>query len=678
MLTGRRAFDGADVHEMLYRIQRDEPAPLRDEAGPLPARVAAIVGKTLRKDAEDRYQCAGDLLVDLRGLLREADAGTLGEVESTTVARAAPASPLRLAAAAAVLLAVGLAAGWLSRVPEAAAPGPVVRLRRILPTEAGDLSYRISSTYNRVLAMAPDGGRFAVVSNRLRLGTLDEIDEMQSLAEGTIRSPAFSPDGTWVAYWKGEALWRVPATGGSELVIAEMTDRPFGLQWGEDGFLYVGRGADGVWRANVGGGDELTQVFVPEPGEFAHGPQLLPGGEWLLMTLAASRTGWESAQIVAVSMRSGERRVLVQPGRDARYVATGHLLWVRDGGLFANRFDPASLQVRGDPWPMATPIRTSTDAETGAAYFAASDTGAFAYIDSPFLGDLRPVWDDGSGELIDSGLPPRTYDEVNLSPDDRLVAATIRSFRGVSVWVYSIGGRGGQDLTPDANSRFPAWSPDGAWVYFASDQEGDFDIWRRRADLSAPAERVYVAEGQQYPGSISADGKQLAFVEDKTGTNPDIYLLELDSIEGDPVVTPVVTDASADTFPIFSQDDRFLAYQSDEGGELTISILEIATGRRWRAGPGYGPRWRGPYLYYLSNGAEPGVQQARVELSPTVSIAEPELFSLRARGATGSRGYDAASDGRILLLYSDAANAADSVIVVLNWPQEMAAANAAR
>ncbi len=81
-----------------------------------------------------------------------------------------------------------------------------------------------------------------------------------------------------------------------------------------------------------------------DKNELGHGPQMLPDGETVLFTL---RTGgaWDDAQIVTQSIETGERRVLIEGGSDARYVPTGHLVYALGETLLAVPFDLERLEV---------------------------------------------------------------------------------------------------------------------------------------------------------------------------------------------------------------------------------------------------------------------------------------------------------------------------------------------
>ena len=127
---------------------------------------------------------------------------------------------------------------------------------------------------------------------------------------------------------------------------------PFGASWGADNTIVFGQ-PEGVMRVSANGGTPELLVAT-EKGEQVHGPQMLPGGRWVLFSLTrgSGDTRWDVAEIVAQSLESGERKVLWRGGSDARYVPTGHLIYALDDALFALPFDLERLEVSGGPVPL--------------------------------------------------------------------------------------------------------------------------------------------------------------------------------------------------------------------------------------------------------------------------------------------------------------------------------------
>ncbi len=66
MLAGRSPFEGATNHEVVAGILKEEPPPLADYVAGVPVRLQEIVSRALRKERDERYQTARELLEDLR------------------------------------------------------------------------------------------------------------------------------------------------------------------------------------------------------------------------------------------------------------------------------------------------------------------------------------------------------------------------------------------------------------------------------------------------------------------------------------------------------------------------------------------------------------------------------------------------------------------------------------
>jgi len=117
------------------------------------------------------------------------------------------------------------------------------------------------------------------------------------------------------------------------------------------------------------------------------------------------------------SLETGERKVLIKGGRDARYVPTGQLIYVLDGSLLAVPFDVAKLEVTGGPIRMAEGIKTSESDVTGAAQLSISDTGALVYLPLRVPGLRSLVWVDRDGREEALTTEPRSYGPLSISPD---------------------------------------------------------------------------------------------------------------------------------------------------------------------------------------------------------------------------------------------------------------------
>src|SRR6185369_12281878 len=146
------------------------------------------------------------------------------------------------------------------------------------------------------------------------------------------------------------------------LVSVCRADNVFGMTWDQSGIL-IGQGAKGIIRcpANGHGPEQLATV---EAGEEADGPQILPGGSTLLFTIAKTAEGpsrWDTARVVVQSLQSGERKTVLDGGSAARYIPTGHLLYVRSGTIFAVPFDVNGGRVIGQAIALVPGVRRTAE-----------------------------------------------------------------------------------------------------------------------------------------------------------------------------------------------------------------------------------------------------------------------------------------------------------------------------
>ena len=235
-------------------------------------------------------------------------------------------------------------------------PPPVVT-RFALSSVEGQLT---TLTRSRIV-VSPDGSRLVYNNNgRPFIRNLSEFDAHAISAPGTIvGQTAFSPDGLSLA------VWAVTTVRSSAWVLAAAPRETvcrcgnvFGMTWDKSGII-TGQGAKGILRCPLDGGAPEQMVNLAE-GEEADGPQILPGGDALLFTLARTADGptrWDSARIVVQSLRSSERKTVVEGGSAGRYVPSGHLVYARGGVVFAVPFDADRREVTGQAVAVVDGVR---------------------------------------------------------------------------------------------------------------------------------------------------------------------------------------------------------------------------------------------------------------------------------------------------------------------------------
>ena len=376
MLTRQATFGGKTVSDVLAGVLRIDP-DWKSLPPNLHPRIRLLLERSLEKEAKDRYQGVGDARVDIQTALAD-PSGVLVQ-PTVDVAQAQPRRILPWVLATFVLTAiVAIIATWILKPTEL---GLVTHFNHRLPE--GQV---FTNPARSLVAVSPDGRKVVYVANQqLYLRNLDEMEArpIQGTDENP-NSPFFSLGGEWVGYFSSSdrQLKKIATIGGASVTLCDVTAAPFGASWGSDDTIVYGQ-PEGIMRVSANGG--ASELVIPtEEGEQVHGPQMLPGGEWVLFTLtsAGGATRWDEAQIVVQSLESGERRVLWEGGSDARYVSTGHLIYALEDVLFALPFDLASLEVSGGPVPIVEGVRRANlpIGNTASANYGFSDRGTLIYI----------------------------------------------------------------------------------------------------------------------------------------------------------------------------------------------------------------------------------------------------------------------------------------------------------
>jgi serine/threonine-protein kinase len=506
-------------------------------------------------------------------------------------------------------------------------------------------------------------------------------------------SPFFSPDGQQIAFFAANELKRISVAGGAPVTVCEVSGA-LGGSWGEDGTIVfapdTGPGTV-LWRVPSAGG-KAEPVAPLGPGEWRQlSPQVLADGAALLYTEPTRPGTTNDANLVVQSLSNGHRKVVLQRGYQGRYLPSGHLLYMRDGTIFAAPFDLGRLETTGPAVSVLDGV--ASNARVGSAQLAVSRDGLLAYLPGANIGDSPPVqWLDQKGVTAPLWVPPGRWFNLHFAPDGKRLAMTVYSGAISDIWIYDPDRDAATPLTHHrAVDDKAVWTPDGQRIAFNSDRDGaQRSIYWQRTDGTGSAVRLTRAKNSQWPVSWHPSGKFLAFEEETSETSWDLMLLPMEGSEaagwsaGSPVA--FLNSPFAEKEPNFSPDGRWLAYHSNESGREEVYVRPFrGQGEGWRISTGGGsfPIWSRTRreLFFSVNGQ---VMVANYTVQGEAFHAEkPRLLAnVRFTPAGPARMFDLHPDGERFAAApatdSDEHAKRDRVVVILNFFDELQRAAPAR
>ncbi len=711
MLTGARPFDaGETVSDAIASILTREP-DLNTLPPDTPPNIRVLLRRCLQKDPKRRLPHIGVARLEI-------------EETATSASMAAPPVPaaattgtlLRLAWACAGVAAV-VAAVLAAIMLQHREPDALGAVRFAIEPPAGlrigsNVAQRGPGTPAAHFAPSPDASRIAYVMHgdseapRLWVRRLDG-NEAQAVA-GTDEAsfPFWSPDSAVIAFFAQAKLKKIAVSGGAAHTICDAAAGEGGT-WNRTGDIVFAPGeGTGLLKVSASGGiPTAVTTLDTASGETAHSwPQFLPDDRHFLY-LARLRQprgttgpGDQSRFAVYVaSLDSTDRALILSDAPRAQYAA-GHLLFVRDGTLMAQRFDVASLRLTGAPTSVAEQVATNVG--NGRTGFAASQhLLTYRSVATQDIGNVLS-WFDRTGRRLESIGGRSPYATVRLSPDGKALAAHITHISTSAanvltapgdLWTFDLT-RGGipsrLTATPEEREDGLVWYPDGSRIAFAAAKGGGPTtvLMQQPSNGVGDAEVLLDSPETKRPWSWSPDGRYIAFYQVSPKTLGDIWLLPL---FGDRKPSPFVQTEFNEGIPMFSPDGRWIAYQSDEAGGSApgragisdIYVRSFPSGdRKIRISQSSGsyPQWRadGKELFYF-DAAGRALFAVPIKTEPTFEAGLPrKLFDAPARSGPAIGQYSITPDGsRILMIEtgeSVRAPADAPIMVVVNWAERLA------
>jgi serine/threonine protein kinase/Tol biopolymer transport system component len=681
MLTGKRAFEGKSQLSLASAILEKDPDPISVVQPLTPPALEQLVRTCLAKEADDRFQSAHDLKLQLQWIAAgSSQLGTSAVVASPRKKRFTVLTPV-------------LAAGWLVAV----LAGTLVLIDSKRLTQAQQpvhasikkpSAFDFAPVLGGAPALSPDGRQLAFIAwekNSSQLGGADfggvlvirDMSSGEAIAlPGTDGAafPFWSPDGQYLGFFAQGKLKKVAVHGGAVQILC---DAPAGrgASWSSRGTIVFAPAIAGPLQSVSDGGGTPAQLLPArqDSAEYTNrNPYFLPDGEHYLFV---ARGGKDALGGVYAGSLSGEQpREILPIGSNVSY-SDGYLFYLKESTLSAQKFDPARLRFEGKPISIAANIEYYNPRDLG--YFSVSGDTLVFNIATPKNRQL--TWLDASGKELDHFGDAATYTNGIFSSATQIavVARANPSGSGNSLWMADVQHKTVTRLTSDAElEQYGVMAADGNSVFIGSSSGYLTTLVRRWLTASGREEKILEEpRGFFSITGISRNGRYLFLSQQDPKTSWDIYYMDL---QDEHKVVPLLNSSYAEQDGRPSPDNKWLAYLSNETGRDEVYITSFPkVGSKWQVSNG-GIRIQksNGVMEWSADGKHLRYQQgdklfdvAVRDLGDKLEISAPtELMTMPADSVV----IAILPDGkRTLVALSTSDQSSGSLDLVLNWQAQL-------
>jgi serine/threonine protein kinase len=651
MLSGRRAFQGNSVVEVMNAILKEEPAGLAESGREAPPALERALRHCLEKSPAERFQTIGDVAFYLETLA--------GIADKTLASQARAAGQKSYESLGWIVVAVLLLVAVALLIYFRRTPAEVEAIHFSIPPPEKTTGFS-----NPVIS--PDGRHLAFTAAAEGKGELLWVRALGSLAARPLAGtegasfPFWSPTGEFLGFFAQGKLKKIALSGGLPTTLCEAPNGRGGAWSRDDVILFVPNRNTEVHRVSAAGGSAVAVTRLDKSrGEISHRwPSFLPDGRHFLYGVR---------EIYLASLDGGEAKHLVSAESNVVYAPPGYLLFLREGTLLAQPFDADKRQLTGKPFRIADQVQGHV---FGKGHFSVSENGVLVYSPSAGGGNQQLGWFDRAGKRL--GLIGSVGNSLNprLSPDDKQVAVVRYDLqtKKLNVWLLDLSRGTDSPFTfiPGSNI-YPVWSPDGSRLVWTS----GFSLYQKASSGAGQEEPLFTSGSRTVAWDWSGDGRFIIYETYDPHGKLDLWVLPL---HDQSQAYAWQQTQSNETSARFSPDSKWIAYTSDESGSNEVYVqafqaFQPASGkRRISTGGGDYPRFGrdGKELFYLAADGKLMAVEVRSGASFEFSAPRP-LFDLQSIRGIRVR-YDVTRDGqRFLIVTESEATTAEPFTVVLNW-----------
>ncbi len=536
-------------------------------------------------------------------------------------------------------------------------------------------------TGRKNVAVSPDGEFVVYVTDGIKIKPLKSDGPASSIPGVDRARHAFiAPDSKWIGFENivGNQIMKVPLQGGSPVVVCGFEGSFNGANWYENEIVFAAGSA--IYRVAASGGapERIYPLHKADLNPVLWNPQLLPDRKTLLFTQQRPDQSWE---IRTWKIGSTEKpALLVAPGRDARFLKTGHIAYTVDHRLYVSAFDVKTNSMSTSPQLISTkPIfeNRATTFTTGSSQFDFSENGILVYVEQNLRlrsGHLISI--DKSGTITPITREARDYSWYLFSPDGQSIVAEVKTdeyTRRIEV----INTKLGTSTLFLEKARFPVWSSDNAFIIYQVDRN---KIFRKSIDLSAPPELLFQLDSVDtlIPWKFSKDGRYLSLFVFTAERLWDIGYYDMES--GKVAMLEHYNTQQNEDQPVISPDGKWLSWVSNYSGKSEVYVApfpgpgprtKISLGKE--SGFAYNPNWAPDQrtLYYMTGAPE--LWQAHISTSGAFTHEEPQQISLKTSSNHFVEGLDIHPDGNRFLGFQLLEGTGKPLVykVIVNWEQEL-------
>jgi serine/threonine protein kinase/Tol biopolymer transport system component len=674
LLTGKAAFDGETVSDMIVAVLEREPE-WELLPPPIPAKIQDLLRRCLQKDSQRRLRDIGDARIEIEEALAapKVAAPTQAGVPVSAITQRKSRELLAWAIAAIAIVIAALVLGAFAYFRNVPQDAKTIRFF-VSPPETWTLTRQLGlfGSPPDPLAVSPDGHRIALVATSadgrtlLWVRSLDTLNAQPLAGTEGAAHPFWSPDSRFLGFFAGGKLKKIDVSGGPPLTLCDAPDDRGGA-WSQDGVIVFAPKTDSALQKVPDSGGTPIAATVLAPGEAHRGPVFLPDGRHFLYRVKTEEGA--PGLIYIASLNSTDRKLLLSTNTGTVVFTQGHLLFLRGTTLMAQPFDARHLVLTGDAFPIAEQIQIQSNPNAGYGLFSASGNGVLAYQTGAGTTGSQLVWFDRAGKQVGTLGDSATYADLVLSPNEKQASVSISDGQQRDIWLYDVARGLRTRFTFDpADELNSVWSPDASRLVFNSRRKGHLNLYQK-ASSGAGTEEVLLEDNRdKSPQSWSPDGRFILYTSSGPPTGDDLFVLPL---SGDRKPVPFLQTPFNEYDGQFSPDGRYVLYVSDESGKDDVYVTPFpGPGGKWQISTAGGtfPRWRrdGTEIFYLA--PDNKLMAAAVNgkgSSFEVGAAKP-LFEARALDPTRNR-FAVSADGQRFLMNSAPQTTSAPITVVLNW-----------